>query len=200
MNEQNMSEKKVSDPAKPPVHEVFAVGLLGLPLKFNDNFVCGLVIVLAAMLQIRFNNTFLGEGWLALFGFVGFVAMRLWLLSRRYPAPGEIIIETAGIFFPASVNSGQKQVVDFADCKRVTVWFFKTKGGGRNLTSIEFTTDRQSYRINWLMTDLNLLERSLGRRGVQVIHQAGSYERVVGTGMLVFIMLLVLFIVQALLR
>ncbi len=184
----------------PPDRAVFPVGLLGLPLNLNDNIVCALVIVLAGMLQMRFQNTFLGEGWLALLGFIGYVAIRFWLLNRRHPRPGELVIEGERIFFPASVNLGKAEVVNFTDCNKVIAWFFKTKGGGQNLTSIEFINDRQSYSVSWLAVDLNLLERSLIKHGVRVIRSAGTYERMLAPALLVFMLVLLLFLIRVLLN
>ncbi|MDD3146059.1 MAG: hypothetical protein PHD82_02045 [Candidatus Riflebacteria bacterium] len=185
---------------KPPMREVFAVALLGLPLNIVDNAMCGLVVVLAIFLQIRFNNTLLGEGWLALFGFAGYVVMRLWLLKRRYKDPGEIVIDSAILTLPASVNAGREEVIELADCQRVIAWYFKTRGGSTNLSSLEVVTERQSYRLNWLMIDLNSLERSFARRGISVVRQAGTYERVTGSVLLIFILCLVLFLAYSLLR
>lgn len=180
------------EPPRPPLRNVFAVKLLGLPLNRHDNLVCFMVIVLAVLLQIRLQHTFLGEGWLALFGFIGYVALRLWLLNRRYPDPGEIVLEADRISLPASLNAGKPELILFSDLKAVTAIFFKTKGGGQTLTSLEFDTGFRSYCVNWLAADLNVLERELIRRGVRVTRVAGAYEQVISFGLLTFILLLLL--------
>ncbi|HNS09216.1 MAG TPA: hypothetical protein PKN29_05905 [Candidatus Ozemobacteraceae bacterium] len=177
---------------RPPVRNVFAVKLLGLPLSRHDNLVCFMVIVLAVFLQIRLQHTFLGEGWFALLGFIAYVALRLWLLNRRYPEPGEIILEADRISLPGSLNAGKPELILFSDLKAVTTRFFKTKGGGQNLTSLEFDTGFRSYCVNWLAADLNILERELIKRGVRVTRVAGTYEQVISFGLLVFILLLLL--------
>jgi len=177
---------------RPPVRNVFAVRLLGLPLNRHDNLICFMVVVLAVLLQIRLQHTFLGEGWLALFGFIGYVALRLWLLNRRYPDPGEILLEADRISLPGSLNAGKPEMILLSDLKAVTARFFKTKGGGQNLTSIELDTGFRSYCINWLATDLNLLERELSKRGVRVSRVAGIYEQAIGLGLVAFVILLLL--------
>ena len=150
------------------------------------------MVVLAVLLQIRLQHTFLGEGWLALFGFIGYVALRLWLLNRRYPDPGEILLEADRISLPGSLNAGKPEMILLSDLKAVTARFFKTKGGGQNLTSIELDTGFRSYCINWLATDLNLLERELSKRGVRVSRVAGIYEQAIGLGLVAFVILLLL--------
>ncbi len=177
---------------RPPLRNVFAVKLLGLPLNRHDNLVCFMVIVLAVLLQIRLQQTFLGEGWLALFGFIGYVALRLWLLNRRYPDPGEIVLEADRISLPGSLNAGKPELILFSDLKAVTATFFKTKGGGQTLTSLEFDTGFRSYCVNWLAADLNVLERELIRRSIRVTRVAGAYEQVISFGLLTFILLLLL--------
>ncbi len=184
------------NPLKPPQRDVFVVKLLGLPLNLKENLVCGLVIVLAILLQIRFQNTLWGEGWFALIGFVGYVAIRLWFLNRRYPAPGELILEEESMRLPESLNYGLAETVRFADLTRVIAWYFQTKGGGQNLTSIEFSAGNKNYRVNWLAIDLNVLTRALQRRGIKVIRAAGSYDRVITPGCFVFIFILLLFIIR----
>ena len=176
----------------PPLKNVFAVKLLGLPLNRHDNLVCFMMIVLAVLLQVRLQHTFLGEGWLALPGFVGYVALRLWLLNRRYPEPGEIVLEADRISLPGSLNAGKPEMILFRDLKGVNARFFKTKGGAQNLTSLEFDTGFRSYCVNWLAADLNLLERELIKRGVRVTRVAGTYEQVISFGLLTFILLLLL--------
>lgn len=190
------TEINLDEAPKPPQRNVFAVKLLGLPLNLKDNLACGLMIVLAILLQIRFQNTLLGEGWFALIGFVGYVGIRLWFLNRRYPNPGELILEADCMHLPESLNFGQEESLRFADLTRVVAWYFQTKGGGKNLTSIEFSVGDKSYRVNWLAVDLNLLERALQRRGIRVIRAAGSYDRVITPGCLVFIFVLLLFIIR----
>ncbi len=177
---------------RPPVRNVFAVKLLGLPLNRHDNLICFMVIVLAVFLQIRLQHTFLGEGWLALLGFIGYVALRLWLLSRRHPEPGEIVLEADRISLPGSLNAGKPEIILLSDLKVVTARFFKTKGGGQNLTSIEFDTGFRSYCVNWLAADLNILERELIRRGIKVVRVAGTYEQVISFGLVAFVLLLLL--------
>jgi len=176
----------------PPLRNVFAVRLLGLPLNRHDNLVCFMVIVLAVLLQIRLQHTFLGEGWLALLGFIGYVALRLWLLNRRYPDPGEILLEADRISLPGSLNAGKPEMILLSDLKTVTARFFKTKGGGQNLTSIELDTGFRSYCVNWLAADMNLLERELSKRGVRVTRVAGTYEQAIGLGLVAFVLLLLL--------
>jgi len=177
---------------RPPVRNVFAVKLLGLPLSRHDNLVCFMVIVLVVLLQIRLQHTVLGEGWLVFFGFIGYVALRLWLLNRRYPDPGEIVLEADRISLPGSLNAGKPELILFSDLKAVTAAFFKTKGGGQNLTSLEFDTGFRSYCVNWLATDLNLLERELSKRGIKVTRVAGIYERLIGLVLVAFVILLLL--------
>ncbi len=176
----------------PTLRSVFAVKLLGLPLNGHDNLICCMVIVLAVLLQIRLQHTFLGEGWLALLGFVGYVALRLWLLNRRYPDPGEIILEADHINLPGSLNAGKPEMILFRDLKSVNACFFKTKGGGQNLISLEFGTGFRSYCVNWLAADLNVLERELIRRGVRVKRVSGAYEQAIGLGLVAFVMILLL--------
>lgn len=184
----------------PPLRNVFAVKLLGLPLNGPDNLVCLMVVVLAVLLQIRLQHTFLGEGWIAILGFAGYVALRQWLLSRRYPEPGEILLEADCISLPGSLNAGKPELILFSDLKAVTARFFKTKGGSQSLTSIEFDTGFRSYFVNWLAADLSLLERELIRRGVRVTRVAGTYEQAIGLGLVAFALLLLLIFLVYFLR
>lgn len=152
----------------PPDREVFAVRLIGLPLGFRDNLICSLVILLAIILQVRFQNTLAGEGWFALLGFIGYAGFRLWLVNRRYPDPGELLIEEGCIVFPASLNSGVTEKVLLADFEKIRVNVFLGRGGGKIPVSVEFFRGLRHYRINWLAVDLPELERALQRRNMPI--------------------------------
>jgi hypothetical protein len=159
-----------------PDREVFEITRMGLPLDLKDNLINAMVIALAIALQIRLSHTFLAEGLIAFAGFIGYVAMRYWLLTRRYPEPGDLVIEKGMIDIPASVNGGQPVSFDLSSC---SVKFFVNKGkSGDSATSVVFWQGLQTVRINSLSLDLSKLEKALTTRGV-FIHkeywQVGLY-------------------------
>lgn len=155
----------------PPEREFFAVRLIGLPLGLKDNLICSLVIVLAIALQVHFQNTLAGEGWFALFGFVGYVAFRLWLLNRRYPDPGDLLINDGFIVFPASLNRGASEKILLADFDRIRVNIFIGRGGSKLPVSIQFFRGLREYKANWLAIDLPELERALQKRNLPVTRE-----------------------------
>ncbi|NCB38587.1 MAG: hypothetical protein EOM80_07445 [Erysipelotrichia bacterium] len=155
----------------PPDREFFAVRLIGLPLGLKDNLICSLVIVLAVALQVRFQNTLAGEGWFALLGFVGYVALRLWLLNRRYADPGELLIDEGCIVFPASLNWGTSEKVSLAEFDKIRVNIFIGRGGSKLPASIEFFSGLRYYKISWLAIDLPELERALQKRNLPVTRE-----------------------------
>jgi hypothetical protein len=153
-------------PVMPPNREVFEITRLGLPLELQGNLVCFMVIVLAIALQIRLSHTFLAEGIIAFGGFIGYVAMRYWLLTRRYPTPGDLVIENGVIYFPASVNGGLADSFELSNC---IVKFYVNQGkSGPSKTSVEFRHGLQVVRINSLSLDLDQLDKALAARGVSI--------------------------------
>ena len=178
--------------AVPPVRDVFPVSIWGLPLNLKDNLICGLVFLLTLALQIRLNNTRFGEGWLVLPGLIGYLALRFWLLQLRYPDPGEVVVGADRVILPVSVTGGTLEEIVFADCRQVNAVFFKNRGGSETLTEIEFSGAWQHGRVNWLVVDLQHLERVLTRRGVRVTRIPSPYERIFSRGTLLILLSLVL--------
>ncbi|HNX74946.1 MAG TPA: hypothetical protein PLM07_01075 [Candidatus Rifleibacterium sp.] len=191
-NEKPIETTSPGPPPVPPVRDVFPVSIWGLPLNFKDNLLCSLIIILALALQIRLNNTPLGEGWLVLPGLISYLALRFWLLQLRYPDPGEIVVGTDRVILPVSVTGGAIEEVVFADCRQVRASFFKTRGGTETLTEIEFSGAWQHCRVKWLVVDLHQFERVLIRRGVQVTRHPSAYERIFSRGTLLILLSLVL--------
>lgn len=163
MNE-NKPEVKL---AAPPRRRIFEIGRFGLPLDLSDNVVCSLVILLAIALQVRFNNTFLGEGWLALLGFLGYLGIRYWLLKRRYPSIDELVVDEAEIFLPACIGGRVERKISFEDIKKIEVHIMK----GRNFdshSSLVIFAGQDRVKINWLSVELGNLEKELQARGLKV--------------------------------
>ena len=179
----------------PPPRETFVVRLWGLPLGYKDNFICALVLIMTLALQIRLQNTWFGEGWLVFPGIVTYLALRLWFLARRYPSPGEIVIDADRVTLPPSITGDKKEVIIFADCSQVNAVYFKTRGGSENVTCIEFAVSLQTWRVNWLAADLNKFERVLVRRGVRVARVRGRYEDMMNRGTLIIMLSLLLYLV-----
>lgn len=188
------SEKSENNGLLRPVS--FPVGRLGLPLSFNDNLVCALVILLAIALQVRLHNTLLGEGWFALLGFIGYVAIRLWYLRRRYPDPGDLIVAKDEIIVPASLNNGNATVIHFHDLKRVEVFIFKGRHSNP-FTSVVLFSGRETVRINWLALELNKLERELIARNIPVTRTQWSAEKYVLAFALICLGFVALILVKA---
>jgi len=186
----------IEESAKPlimaPDRQIFEITRMGLPLSLKDNLVCGMVIVLAIVLQIRLSHTFLAEGLIAFAGFVGYIAMRYWLLTRRYTEPGDLVIENGILYIPASVNAGQAESFDLANC---SIKFFVNKGkSGDSATSVVFRHGLLAVRINSLSIDLDKLEKALTARGIFVqkeYWQIGLYALAI---MLVAILIFIVFV------
>lgn len=173
----NQEALKVPSVELPPDRIFLEIGRLGLPLGPKDNIVCGLAIVLAVAMHLRLQNTWLGEGWFVLVGFIGYVALRLWFLNRRYPDAGDLLVESTGITFPASVNFGQIETVEFTKLDRIQARVFKSRSG-ENLASIEFFCGLKKFKVNWLAVDLNKLERFLLQHNQRVTRIYGNYTTV----------------------
>jgi len=130
--------ERIEEAKKPvglmPSREIFEITRMGLPLSLRDNIVCFLVIVLAVALQIRLSHTFLAEGFIAFAGFIGYLAMRYWLLTRRYPQPGDLVIDHDTVQIPASINNGQPVSFSVAGC---SIKFYVNRGRhGESFTSV----------------------------------------------------------------
>lgn len=151
-------------PVMVPNREVFEITRMGLPLNLNDNLLCGLVIVLAIALQIRLSNTFLAEGLIAFGGFVGYLAMRYWILTRRYPEPGDLVIEDGLLSVPPSVNGGIATSFELSNCL-VKMYYHKGKSGDLP-SSIIFRLGAKVVKVNSLSIDLDKLEKTLTARSV----------------------------------
>ncbi len=133
---------------------------LGLPLDVRGNFICGLEIALIAMLQFRFLNTPLSEGWIIGAGVIGFVALRYFLLRLKYPIVEPILLGQDHMVIPACLlNNKPKRIIPLEDIRSVKFFFSKRKGGGRNLTSLDVNAaPDNNFRINWLMADLRKIQ------------------------------------------
>ncbi|HAE38620.1 MAG TPA: hypothetical protein DCG57_08275 [Candidatus Riflebacteria bacterium] len=151
-------------PVMAPNREVFEVTRLGLPLDLKDNLICGLVIVFAIALQVRLNKTFLAEGLIAFAAFIGYVAMRYWVLTRRYPEPGDLVIEDGLLSVPPSLNGGIASSFELSNCF-VKMYFHKGKSGDLP-SSIIFRLGAKVVKINSLSIDLGKLEKALTARSV----------------------------------
>jgi len=149
-----------------PNREVFEIKRMGLPLDSKDNLICWLVIVLAIALQIRLSNTFLAEGLIAFGGFIGYVSMRYWLLSRRYPQPGDLIIEDGMLLVPPSVNGGMATSFEISKCI-IKMNMHKGKSGDLP-SSVILRIGARVVKINSLAIDLTKLEKALAARNVFV--------------------------------
>lgn len=160
-----IEEHKSQQAPIPPDKKVFAIGRMGLPLNLRDNMVCLLIILLAISLQIRLQNTLLGEGWFALLGFLGFIGVRYWLLSRRYPIIDDLEIDEKEIFIPACLNNGFELRIPLEDVRMVEVNIMK----GRNdiHTSLVIDSGRNRIKINLLAVELIRLENDLVERNVK---------------------------------
>lgn len=156
MNDDQEQEKKQLFMV--PDREVFEITRMGLPLNLNDNLTCGLVIVLAIALQIRLSGTFWAEGTIAFLGFIGYISLRYWLLRRRYPEPGELIIDGSQLHLPASVNGGVDDSFELSNC---VVKIYIMGGRSQSYSSIVFRHGCQQAKINWLAIELTKLEKAL---------------------------------------
>jgi hypothetical protein len=179
---------------KPPQQEIIELGKLGLPLPWSDTFKCGLVILLFIALQIRFSDTIFAEGWFAFFGFVAFLAMRIWLLNRRYPEIGDIILKEDSIEFPPCVNNGKAETIGLNMISRIVV--FIQQGKYNSKTSIVFHSGQKQIKINWLSVDLDGFVKKLRAQGLPVIEKKWNLAVpmliIVSVGMLIFILALAL--------
>jgi hypothetical protein len=156
----------------PPKRSFLAVTRMGLPLSLSDNIKCALVIVLAIMLQLRFHYTIFAEGAFAFLGFIGYVIFRYWLLRRRYPEVGEIKVLEDHIELPPCLNDGKPEKLFFEDIRSVTL--FALTGRNELLTSMVLVRGLEKFKINWLATELDKLERELNDRGLKVVRQNWS--------------------------
>lgn len=157
----------------PEFSEKLAVKLFGLSLSKGDNFTCTLPVVLAIFLQIRFNDTLMAGGGFAFAGFIGYVATRLWLTSRRYPEPGQLVIEKTRMLIPASLNNGRAEILELSDITRIKLWVYKSRQGLMP-TSITIYRGGFSVRIPWLALELNQLVKALEARGCRLEHHPWS--------------------------
>lgn len=156
--------KSSAPPVMPDFSEKLAVKLFGLPRNRLDNFTCTLPVVLAIFLQIRFSGTFMAEGGFAFLGFIGYVLTRLWLTNRRYPEPGQVVIEKSRITIPASLNNGKSEILELSDVTRIRLFVYKGRQGMMP-TSITIYRGGFSVRISWLALELNQLVQILETRG-----------------------------------
>ncbi|MGM0600236.1 MAG: hypothetical protein ACQETH_10520 [Candidatus Rifleibacteriota bacterium] len=190
-NEAIENEEKIE---KPPQQEIIELGKLGLPLPWSDTFKCALVILLFIALQIRFSNTILAEGWFAFFGFVAYMAMRIWLLNRRYPEIGDIVLKEDSIEFPPCVNDGKAETLRLNMINRIEV--FIQQGKYNSKTSIVFHSGQKQIKINWLSVDLEGFVKKLKAQGLPVIEKKWSLAvpmlLIVSIGVLIFILALTL--------
>ncbi len=171
----------------PPNKSYFNVTRMGLPLSLSDNIKCALVIVLAIMLQLRFHYTIFAEGAFAFLGFIGYVIFRYWLLRRRYPEVGEIKVLDDHIELPPCINGGKPAKLFFEDIRSITL--FALTGRGKDLlTSMVLMRGLEKFKINWLATELDKLERELNDRGLNVVRQKWSLAVYFLVGLLVLLL------------
>lgn len=173
MDDENFRSESVPEPATvvaPEFTATFPVKLFGLPLDWHGNFACVLVFVLTAALQIRFSNTFMAEGGFAFFGFIGYVALRILLVKRRYAYPGLLEVDDRRILVPASLNHGRAEIIELSDLTRIDMFVYR----GRHSTiptSIILFRGGFFVRIPWLALDLQEFATALERRGCKIRRQ-----------------------------
>ncbi|GAB4266429.1 MAG: hypothetical protein Kow0029_00080 [Candidatus Rifleibacteriota bacterium] len=186
-----IEQKSWSNESAPTSREFFKVRLLGLPLNLADNIKCGLVIILAILLQIRLHHTLLAEGWIALFGFLGYVGMRMWLLSHRYTNPGELTVEEDCLILPASLNNGKEEKIRFADIKLIQVYIFEGRHSNFH-SSIVICTRANTFKLNFLAIELDRLEMLLKERGLRIQRQHWDLKKYIIVILLVLFSILLL--------
>ncbi len=169
MEKENTSAKA----PEPEFAEKFDVKLFGLTLCWRDNLVCLLPVALAVALQIRFNQTVFAEGFFALFAFIAYVVMRLWLVNRRFPEPGQIEVDVDSISIPASLANGQPEKIQFADITRLQLFLYHGRQGFFP-TSLVIWRGFFWVRIPWLAADLEALIRVLEARNCRMSREPYS--------------------------
>ncbi len=161
-----------SDAAAPGFSEKFDVRLFGLTLNRRDNFVCILPVILAVLAQIRFNNSFMAEGGFAFIGVIGYIFMRLWLVNRRYPEPGQIELFYDRLVVPASLNGiNDSEIFFLKDITRIILFIYRGRHG-ENLTSMHVFGGMRSVIIPGLSVELEPLVRALEEKGLRFERQA----------------------------
>lgn len=158
---------------EPEFAEKFDIKLFGLPLCWRDNLVCLLPVALAVALQIRFNQTFFAEGLFALFAFIAYVVMRLWLVNRRFPEPGQVEVNADAIIIPACLANGHSETMHFSDITRMQLFLYHGRQGLMP-TSLIIWRGFFFVRIPWLAVDLKPLIRSLEERNCKMSREPYS--------------------------
>lgn len=161
-----------SDVTSPDFSQKFDVRLFGLTLNRRDNFVCILPVILAVLAQIRFNTSFMAEGGFAFVGVIGYIAMRLWLVNRRYPEPGQLELFCDRLVVPASINGiNDSETFFLKDITRIILFIYRGRHG-ENLTSLHVFRGMRSVAIPGLSVELEPLVRALEEKGLRCERQA----------------------------
>jgi len=172
MNQSAGEKAAAKESASPDFAEHFEVRLFGLPLNRNDNLTCLLPVMLAVLAQIRFNTSFMAEGGFAFAAVIGYIAMRLWLVNRRFPNPGQIELLADRLIIPASL-SGKDEAETFylKDITRIIVHVYRGRHSSK-MTSMLIYRGLRVVNISGLAIELEAFTRALEEKGRRCERQA----------------------------
>lgn len=193
MNQPTGEGAAVKEAVSPDFAEHFEVRLFGLPLNRNDNLTCLLPVMLVTLAQIRFNNSFMAEGGFAFAGVIGYIAMRLWLVNRRFPNPGHIDLFADRLIIPASLSGkSEPEIFHLKDITRIIVYVYRGRHSAK-MTSMLIFRGFHVVRIPGLSIELEVLTRALEEKGLRCERQAW-FPMVFVAALILFGLLFVAFI------
>ena len=143
----------------------------GLRLSTRSRMLSLSTIIPFAFLQYRFNDTWLGEGWLGAFALFSWVAARLYFARIEHPEPDPIRFHRDTLVVPGVVFDEDIPLsLDVREIDRA-VFTLASKRGQRDRAYMALElkdTYGRTHRIGGLATDLRRIEDLLRERGVEI--------------------------------
>ena len=152
----------------------------GLRLSLRSRVLSLLTVIPFTLLQYRFNDTWLGEGWLVAGAFLSWAAARLYLARIEHPETEPIRFHSGTLVVPGVVFAEDVPLsLDVREIDRA-VFTLASKRGQRDRAymalELEDTYGR-THRIGGLATDLRRIEDLLREHGVEIGFEVDRWVR-----------------------
>ncbi len=138
----------------------------GLSLPYYDTKIITGFILVIGLLQWRFSNTFLAQGWFIFGGFLSFLLVRHKLLKHTYPEVQNLRWDGDALHFPSCLRNNQGPLtIKRSDLKSVILEVMS--GKKEHLDKIIFHPRfGNPIAISWFSGDLVKLKKLLDDEGI----------------------------------
>ncbi len=152
----------------------------GLRLSARSRILSLSTVVPFALLQYRFHDTWLGEGWLVAFAVFSWLATRLFYAQTEHPQPEPIRFHGDSLVVPGVVFDEDVPLsLDVREIEQAVFTLASQRGQrDRAYMALELKDAYgRTHRIGGLATDLRRIEDLLRERGVEIEFEVDRWVR-----------------------